>query len=57
VDGGELWELMGVVVTGAACGLGPAAALVTRHLLTHFEDEFRAHTEGRRCPAGECGSA
>jgi NADH:ubiquinone oxidoreductase subunit F (NADH-binding) len=57
VDGGELRELMGVVVTGAACGLGPAAALVTRHLLTHFEDEFRAHTEGRRCPAGECGRA
>jgi NADH:ubiquinone oxidoreductase subunit F (NADH-binding) len=57
VDIGELRELMDVVVTGAACGLGPAAALVTRHLLAHFEDEFRAHTEDRRCPAGECGRA
>jgi NADH:ubiquinone oxidoreductase subunit F (NADH-binding) len=57
VDIGELRELMDVVVTGAACGLGPAAALVSRHLLAHFEDEFRAHAEDRRCPAGECGRA
>jgi NADH:ubiquinone oxidoreductase subunit F (NADH-binding) len=57
VDIVELRELMDVVVTGAACGLGPAAALVTRHLLAHFEDEFRAHAEDRRCPAGECRRA
>ena len=57
VDAAELRELMDVVVTGAACGLGPAAALVTRHLLTHFEDELRAHVRDRRCPAGECGRA
>jgi NADH:ubiquinone oxidoreductase subunit F (NADH-binding) len=55
VDAGELRELIGVVTTGAACGLGPAAALVTGHLLTHFEEELRAHVRDRRCPSGECG--
>jgi NADH:ubiquinone oxidoreductase subunit F (NADH-binding) len=55
VDAGELRELTDVVVTGAACGLGPAAALVTRHLLAHFEDELEAHVRGRQCLAGECG--
>jgi NADH-quinone oxidoreductase subunit F len=54
VDAGELRELIEVVTTGAACGLGPAAALVTRHLLTHFEEELRAHVRDRRCPSGEC---
>ena len=55
VEDAELRELIEVVATGAACGLGPAAALVTRHLLTHFEDELRAHVRDRRCPSGECG--
>jgi NADH:ubiquinone oxidoreductase subunit F (NADH-binding) len=55
VDVAELRELMDLVVTGAACGLGPAAALVTRHLLAHFEEEFQAHVRDRRCPSGECG--
>jgi len=55
VDAGELRELIEIVATGAACGLGPAAALVTRHLLTHFEDELQAHVRDGRCPSGECG--
>ena len=55
VDAVELRELIEVVATGAACGLGPAAALVTRHLLTHFEEELQAHVRDGRCPSGECG--
>jgi NADH-quinone oxidoreductase subunit F len=55
VDVAELRELMDLVVTGAACGLGPAAALVTRHLLAHFEEELQAHVGDRRCLTGECG--
>ena len=53
VDEGDLREISAIIGSGAACGLGPAAGLVTRHLLTHFNDEFRAHTQGR-CLTGEC---
>lgn len=49
----EVRDVMEVLATGSACGLGPAAGLVAEHLLAYFEDEVRAHENGR-CPAGEC---
>jgi NADH:ubiquinone oxidoreductase subunit F (NADH-binding) len=54
VEEGDLREISQIIGSGAACGLGPAAGLVTRHLLDHFSDEFRAHTREGRCPTGEC---
>jgi NADH:ubiquinone oxidoreductase subunit F (NADH-binding) len=57
VEEGDLLEISQIVGAGAACGLGPAAGLVTRHLLTHFSEEWRAHSREGRCPTGECGGA
>jgi len=54
LDGAELGDLIEVLTTGSACGLGPAAALLAKHLLAYFGDEVEAHRRGR-CPAGECG--
>jgi NADH:ubiquinone oxidoreductase subunit F (NADH-binding) len=54
VEEGDLREISQIIGEGAACGLGPSAGLVTRHLLNHFNEEFRAHTREGRCQAGEC---
>jgi NADH-quinone oxidoreductase subunit F len=53
IDPREIHDAIGVLAFGSACGLGPSAALVARHLATHFSDEMEAHGRGR-CPAGEC---
>ncbi len=50
---GDVEDLIDTLTTGSACGLGPAAALIARHLLRHFADELEAH--GRAiCLASEC---
>jgi NADH:ubiquinone oxidoreductase subunit F (NADH-binding) len=49
----EMSDIIDVLHTGSACGLGPAAGTLARHLLAHFPEEIQAHTE-RHCPAGEC---
>jgi len=36
------------------CALGQLAADPVMSTLRHFEDEYRAHIEERRCPAGQC---
>ncbi len=46
-------DIIDVLHTGSACGLGPAAGTLAKHLLTYFPDEVEAHEKGR-CPAGEC---
>ena len=51
----ELLEIVVALDTGAACGLGGAAALIVRHGLRDFADELAAHAEGS-CPAGVCGA-
>ena len=50
---GEMSDIIDVLHTGSACGLGPAAGTLAKHLLTYFPDEVEAHEKGR-CPAGEC---
>ncbi|MCJ7548786.1 MAG: NADH-quinone oxidoreductase subunit NuoF [Anaerolineae bacterium] len=39
---------------GSLCALGQLAADPVMSTLRHFEDEYRAHIEERRCPAGQC---
>ncbi|MDW8070264.1 MAG: NADH-quinone oxidoreductase subunit NuoF [Anaerolineae bacterium] len=39
---------------GSLCALGQLAPAPVMSALRHFEDEFRAHIEERRCPAGKC---
>ncbi len=50
----EFEDLIGVLKTGSACGLGPSAALMARHLATRFGDDLRAHAVSGNCPAGAC---
>ena len=39
---------------GSLCALGQLAPSPVLSTLQHFEDEFIAHIEDRRCPAGKC---
>jgi NADP-reducing hydrogenase subunit HndC len=39
---------------GSLCALGQLAASPVLSTLQHFEDEYRAHIEDKRCPAGTC---
>ncbi|MGQ9785907.1 MAG: FAD-dependent oxidoreductase [Anaerolineae bacterium] len=39
---------------GSLCALGQLAPSPVLSALRHFEDEFRAHIEEKRCPAGVC---
>ncbi|MBQ7251158.1 MAG: NADH-quinone oxidoreductase subunit NuoF [Kiritimatiellae bacterium] len=38
----------------ALCGLGQTAPNPVLSTLRYFEDEYRAHIDERRCPAGKC---
>jgi NADH:ubiquinone oxidoreductase subunit F (NADH-binding) len=40
--------------TGSLCALGQLAPSPVMSTLRHFEDEYRAHIEEERCPAGKC---
>jgi NADH-quinone oxidoreductase subunit F len=45
----EMPDIIDVLHTGSACGLGPAAGTLARHLLDYFPEEVQAHKEGG-CP-------
>lgn len=49
-----LGDLAGVLKDGALCALGQTAANPTLTTLRYFEDEYIAHIEEKRCPAGVC---
>ncbi|MEI6148841.1 MAG: NAD(P)H-dependent oxidoreductase subunit E [bacterium] len=49
----KLKELAKEVARGSLCALGQTAPNPVLSTLRHFEDEYRAHLEGR-CPAGVC---
>jgi NADH-quinone oxidoreductase subunit F len=49
----EMQDIIDVLHTGSACGLGPAAGTLAKHLLTYFPAEIEAHQQGH-CPSGEC---
>ncbi len=47
-------KLFQVLDDGSLCGLGKSAANPVRSTLVHFRDEYLAHIEEGRCPAGAC---
>jgi bidirectional [NiFe] hydrogenase diaphorase subunit len=47
-------ELSGMVRDASLCGLGQNAPNPLLSTLRHFRDEYVAHIEERRCPAGVC---
>ncbi len=50
----QMEKLFGVLDEGSLCGLGKSAANPVRSTLKHFRDEYLAHIDDRRCPAGVC---
>lgn len=47
-------KLLTVLEKGSLCGLGNSAPNPVSSTLTHFKDEYLAHIEEKRCPAGVC---
>ncbi len=52
----DLEELSEAVKNNSLCALGQTAANPVVSTITHFKDEYLAHIEERRCPAGTCKS-
>jgi len=50
----KLKELADTVKDGSLCNLGKTAPNPVLTTLRYFYDEYRAHIEERRCPAGMC---
>jgi NADH-quinone oxidoreductase subunit F len=49
-----LEELAGILSAGALCALGQTAANPVLSTLHHFRDEYIAHIDKKKCPAGVC---
>jgi NADH-quinone oxidoreductase subunit F len=49
-----LGDLAGVLKNGALCALGTSAANPVLSTLNYFKDEYIAHIDEKRCPAGVC---
>jgi NADH-quinone oxidoreductase subunit F len=47
-------RLAGVMMKGSLCALGRTAPNPVMSTLRYFRDEYTAHLEERRCPAGVC---
>ena len=50
----KMERLFDVLDQGSLCGLGKSAANPVRSTLRFFRDEYEAHVDGRKCPAGVC---
>ncbi len=50
----KIEKLLLVLENGSLCGLGKSAPNPVKSTLTHFRDEYLAHINDRRCPAGVC---
>jgi NADH:ubiquinone oxidoreductase subunit F (NADH-binding) len=50
----KLEELCDMVKNTSLCGLGQTAPNPVVSTLRHFRDEYLAHIDERRCPAGVC---
>jgi bidirectional [NiFe] hydrogenase diaphorase subunit len=50
----QLERLGRVVQAGSLCGLGQSAPNAVFSTLRYFRDEYLAHVDDRRCPAGVC---
>lgn len=53
-DLNEIRRLAQGIEHGSLCALGQLAPAPVMSTLLHFEDEYRAHIEEERCPAGKC---
>jgi NADP-reducing hydrogenase subunit HndC len=53
-DIGLLEELSGVVRDSSLCALGQTAPNPVLSTIKYFRDEYEAHIEQKRCPAGVC---
>jgi NADH:ubiquinone oxidoreductase subunit F (NADH-binding)/(2Fe-2S) ferredoxin/NAD-dependent dihydropyrimidine dehydrogenase PreA subunit len=49
-----LEDLAGILSAGALCALGQTAANPVMSTLKYFRDEYIAHIEQKKCPAGVC---
>jgi NADH-quinone oxidoreductase subunit F len=49
-----LEQLAAAVAQGSLCGLGKTAPSPVLSTLRQFREEYRAHVEDKRCPAGQC---
>jgi len=49
-----LEELCDLVMNTSLCGLGQSAPNPVLSTLRYFRDEFKAHVEEKKCPAGVC---
>jgi bidirectional [NiFe] hydrogenase diaphorase subunit len=52
-----LEELSDLLRNTSLCGLGQSAPNPVLSTLRYFGDEYKAHVEEKRCPAGVCGQA
>jgi NADP-reducing hydrogenase subunit HndC len=50
----EIQYLAKGMQNGSLCALGQLAPTPILSTLRHFEEEYRAHIEEKRCPAGKC---
>ncbi|MCP4896183.1 MAG: NADH-quinone oxidoreductase subunit NuoF [bacterium] len=55
-DVDQLQELALHIRETSMCGLGQTAPNPVLSTLRHFRDEFDAHIDSKRCPAGQCPS-
>ena len=53
-DLAELQELSNIIKDTSLCGLGQTAPNPVLSTLKYFMDEYKAHVEEKRCPAGVC---
>ncbi len=53
-DLADLKHLAADIKAGALCALGQTAANPILSTMTHFYDEYLAHVEDKKCPAGVC---
>ncbi len=50
----DLRNLCHVIQRTSSCGLGQTSPNPVLSTLRYFEDEYLAHINDKRCPAGEC---
>ena len=53
-DLNQIEKLLSVLEQGSLCGLGKSAPNPVSSTLKHFKDEYLAHINDKRCPAGVC---
>ena len=50
----KLEKLANTIKASSVCGLGQTAPNPVLSTLKYFRDEYKAHIEDQKCPAGEC---